>query len=297
MADGALGRVLCYGVLGVDQIVQIARLPERDGHTRVFHDGEYIGGEAANTALTLSGLGVNVRLMGNALGEDRQGAFFLRAIRHYPVDAHGLDIDLGVRTGRAIVLSDQDGARSICGFFADLRTRPLADRDMEGIALLSVDPFLGDPALKAAQLARKKGAAVFAIELVTDHPMAEYCDVVINSSGFMRRHQMGAPSEVAVALLKAGVQTVVITQGGKGCRVFRENGHSFDQPAYPVVARDTTGAGDAFRAGLIYGYLNGWTVTRSVQFATGCAAITCTRIGGGGHVQNEAQVLHLLSEG
>lgn len=296
MADGALGRVLCYGVLGVDQIVQIARLPERDGHTRVFHDAEYIGGEAANTALTLSGLGIDVRLMGNALGEDRWGEFFLRTIRHYPVDARGLDIDPGVRTGRAIVLSDRDGARSICGFFIDLRTRLLTDRDMEDIALLSVDPFLGDPAVQAAQLAKKKGAAVFAIELAPDHPMAKFCDVVINSSGFMRRHQMGVPSDVAVGLLKMGVQTVVITQGDKGCRVFQESGHSFEQPAYPVMARDTTGAGDAFRAGLIYGYLNGWTLTRSVQFASGCAAITCTRIGGGGHVQDEAQVLRLLSD-
>jgi sugar/nucleoside kinase (ribokinase family) len=90
--ENTLRRVLCYGILGVDQLVQIAHLPEQDGHTRVFHDEEYIGGEAANTATILSDLGVDVRLMGNALGDDRRGAFFLRAIQDYAVDVRGIDV-------------------------------------------------------------------------------------------------------------------------------------------------------------------------------------------------------------
>ncbi len=296
MGQNTLGKVLCYGVMGVDQVVQIVELPEKDGHTRILSDEEYIGGEAANTAVTLSGLGVDVKLMGNTLGEDRRGGIFLRAIRQYPVDVRGIDIELGVRTGHAVVLSDRDGARSICGFFPDLRSRPLTDRDFDGVRLLSVDPFLGDNAIKAARMAREKEISVFAIELAPAHPLASLCDVVINSAGFMRRHNTGSHSDVALGLLKAGVQTVVITQGSKGCRVFLENGHSFDQAIYAVETRDTTGAGDAFRAGLIYAYLNGWTLTRSVQFASGCAALTCTKPGGCGHVNDEAQILRLIAD-
>ena len=70
------GAVLCYGVLGIDQIVQVAWFPERNGHTRAFRDEEFAGGEATNTAVTLSGLGVDVRLMGCALGDDRRVHFF-----------------------------------------------------------------------------------------------------------------------------------------------------------------------------------------------------------------------------
>lgn len=289
------GAVLCYGVLGIDQIVQVAWFPERDGHTRVFQDEEFIGGEAANTAVTLGGLGVDVRLMGCALGEDRRGSLFLRAIRQFEVDARGIDVDPTARTGHAIILSDAKGGRTICGHFPDLRSRPLTEADLEGVALLSVDPFLGENAVRAVKLARACNVAVFAIELEPDHPLAEFCDVVINSAGFMRRHKMGSPSDVAVGLLKAGVETVVITQGQKGCQVFQENGNSFEQPIFRVESRDTTGAGDAFRAGLIYGYLNGWTLTRSVQFASGSAAITCAKIGGAGHVHSEDQVLKLIA--
>ena len=290
------GRVLCYGILGIDQLVKIAHLPEQDGHTRVFLDEEFIGGEAANTATILSDLGVDVALMGNALGNDRRGALFLKAIEAYNVDVKGLEVDSSVRTGHAIVLSDSEGARSICGFFPDLSSRALTPEDLEGVALLSVDPFLGDHAVAAAQMAQEKGIAVFAIELSPDHPLAPYCDIVINSAGFMRRHEQPDPSDVAVGLLKAGVKTVVITHGKAGCRVFLDNGSSFDQAAYSVDVEDTTGAGDGFRAGLIYGFLKGWTLTRSVQFASGCAALACTQMGGAGHGHREAQILELVSQ-
>ena len=165
--------------------------------------------------------------------------------------------------------------------------------DLDGFAVLSVDPFLGDQAVAAAQLARELGLGVFAIELSPDHPMAASCDVVINSAGFMRRHKMDDPADVAVDLLKAGVETVVVTQGAQGCRVFQENGYSFDQPAYRVDVCDTTGAGDGFRAGLIYGYLKGWTVSRSVVFASGSAALACTKMGGAGHGFTRDQIVQM----
>ncbi len=288
------GKVLCYGILGIDQIVQVESYPERDGHTRILTDGEYVGGEAANTAVTLSGLKVGVKLMGNTLGEDRRGSLFLSAIRPYRLDPCDLDVEQGVRTLHTVVVSDRGGARSIMGYFPDLRSRPLQPGDLEGISLLSVDPFLGKNAVDAARMAREAGIGVFAIEISEAHPLAGLSDVVINSRGFMRRHKSDTASDVALGLLKAGVKTVVITRGGEGCTVYQENGSSFDQPAFSVPVRDTTGAGDGFRAGLIYGYLQGWTLTRSIQFASGCAALTCCASGGGGHIGGEEQVLRFI---
>lgn len=290
------GAVLCYGILGIDQIVQVSWFPERNGHTRALRDEEFVGGEATNTAVTLGGLGVDVRLMGCAIGEDRRGAFFLRAMRQSNVDIRKLDIDPSVRTGHTVILSDVNGGRTICGHALDVRSRPLTEADLEGVALLSVDPFLGENAIRAAEIARACDVTVFAIELAPDHRLAKFCDVVINSAGYMRRHRMGTSTDVGVGLLKAGVETVVITRGKLGSQVFQENGNSFEQRAYQVSARETTGAGDAFRAGLIYGYLQGWTLTRSVQFASASAALTCTRIGGAGHVHGEEQVLNLIAD-
>ena len=290
------GPVLCYGMLGVDQIVQVAGYPERDGHTRILSDQDYIGGGAANTAVNLSCLGVPVKLMGTTLGEDRRGRFFLQAIRDYPVDVADLDVAPGIRTGYRVVLSGSDGSRTQCGHFPDLRSRVFPAEAAAGAALLVVDPFLGQRAVDAARMGRKAGVSVFGTALLGEHPLAEHCDVVVNSSGFLRRHRVDSPSDVAVALLKAGVETVVITRGQDGCSVYRETGRSFDLPAYSVPVRETSGAGDAFRAGLIYGYLQGWTLTRGLQFAGGCAGLTCGAVGSCGHVQSANEVLQLITD-
>jgi ribokinase len=162
------------------------------------------------------------------------------------------------------------------------------------VSLLSVDPFLGDISLEAARLAREYDVPVFSIEITEEHPLSEYSQVVILSKGFLQRHECGDPEDVAVGLLKAGVQTVFVTKGADGASVYKEDGTSFNQFAYPVHVEDTTGAGDAFRAGLIYAYLKGWTLTRSVQFASGAAAMTCKYKGGGGHVESEGQVMQLI---
>jgi sugar/nucleoside kinase (ribokinase family) len=53
MAEGK-NVVLCYGVLAVDQIIQPEAFPQPDGHTRLFSNQEYLGGESTNVALTLA---------------------------------------------------------------------------------------------------------------------------------------------------------------------------------------------------------------------------------------------------
>ena len=288
------GRVLCFGVLAIDQIVQVVEYPEQDGHTRILSNGEFIGGEAANTALNLCGLKVPVTLRGNTLGEDRQGTLFRELIQEFSVDSSGMDVQSGVRTATALILSDQQGARTICGFAPDLQSRSILESDLEGITLLSVDPFLGNHAVEAARLAQEMGIVVFSIEITGDHPLAPFCDVVVNSSGFIRRHEIGSHIDVAIELLKAGVKTVVITQGGEGCTAYLENGRTLIQPAYSVPVIDTTGAGDAFRSGLILGFLKGWTLTRGIQFASGCGALACRILGGNGRIQGEGEVLQLI---
>ena len=294
-ADRKPGKVLCYGVLGIDQIIKASSTPERDGTLRILSEAEYIGGRGANTAVTLSCLGIPAKLMGSTLGDDRRGDLFLRAIRRYRVDAGDLDVEQGVRTAHVVLLSDQNGERSPMAYIPDLRSRPLRVEDLEGVSLLFVDVSLGRNAVEAARLAREKGIGIFAFEISENHPLAELCDVVVNSIGFVRRHREDSASDIAVGLLKAGVEAVVITRGTEGCSVYRENGSSFDQPVFPVSVRDTTGAGDAFCAGLIYGYLQGWTLTRSVLFASGAAALNCCGLGGSGHISGEEQVMRLIS--
>ena len=292
------GKILCYGVLCVDQILRIPVHPEPDGHGRILSDSEHVGGEATNTAAILSRLGLKVKLLGNEIGDDRRGDFFLRDLYRFPgLDASGISVDTGIRTPYTVILSIPDGTRAILGHFPDMRSRPLAPDDLDGVSLITVDPFLGSNAAKAAHMAKEKRIPVLAVEIAPDHPLAASADFVINSDGFLRRHHLGDQAEVAVGLLKAGVRMAITTQGSLGCRVNFEDGTSITVAAYRTDVRDATGAGDAFRAGLICGLHYGWDARDSVQFATATAAVNCREIGGCGGVEGLEQVQQSLRRG
>ena len=292
------GRVLCYGVLCVDQILRLPAYPDSDGHGRIFSDSEHIGGEATNTAAILSRLGLQASLKGNAIGEDRRGDFFLRELRRFPgLDSADISVDYSVRTPYTVILSTADGTRTILGHFPDMRSAPLSPKDFEKVALLTVDPFLGENASRAAGMAVERGIPVLSVEIAPDHPLASCSTFVINSAGFIRRHRLGEDTEIAVGLLKAGVKGVVITRGAEGCRVFCEDGSSGAEPAFQATVRDATGAGDAFRAGFICGLNYGWDLKDVIRFASATAAVNCRGVGGCDGVESLEQVQQFLRRG
>ena len=66
-------------------------------------------------------------------------------------------------------------------------------------------------------------------------------------------------------------------------------------PAYRVDPVDTTGAGDTFHAGFIFGFLQGWPLQRQLEFACAAAALNCTAVGARGGIQPVAQIEHFMA--
>jgi sugar/nucleoside kinase (ribokinase family) len=73
---------------------------------------------------------------------------------------------------------------------------------------------------------------------------------------------------------------VILTLGEQGCYAVSADGESCALPAFRVQVLDTTGAGDAFHGGLLFALARGYPLRRSVQVASGVAALSCTRLGG-----------------
>lgn len=88
-----------------------------------------------------------------------------------------------------------------------------------------------------------------------------------------------SPEIVVQRLYDFGVQMAVVTLGDQGC-VARWNQSTSAFSAFPVDVVDTTGAGDAFHGGFIYGLLQDWIPERTIQFASAVAAINCCSLGG-----------------
>ncbi|MEE9555183.1 MAG: PfkB family carbohydrate kinase, partial [candidate division Zixibacteria bacterium] len=88
------------------------------------------------------------------------------------------------------------------------------------------------------------------------------------------------PGKAALKLAHMGFKSVVITSGSKGCIGATPDGYLYQQDAFKVNAVDTTGAGDVFHGGYIFGLTQGWELPRILEFASAAAALKCTRIGG-----------------
>ena len=81
------------------------------------------------------------------------------------------------------------------------------------------------------------------------------------------------------AMLARGVQAVVRKRGLQGSCVYLRNGTTVDAAAFPVEVVNILGAGDAFAAGFLYGYVNGWGWYKSARLANACGAILVTKHG------------------
>ncbi len=92
---------------------------------------------------------------------------------------------------------------------------------------------------------------------------------------------------------KAG--TVTITLGTQGS-ITRYNDEIFHMPAFNVDVVDTTGAGDVFHGGYIYGLLQKWDIQRVVKFASAFAALKCTKLGGRAGIPTLDSVKRLLKD-
>src|SRR5438105_1611623 len=107
----------------------------------------------------------------------------------------------------------------------------------------------------------------------------------------------GCPSQQAFILVDDAVErTVVLMLGEEG--VLAWDGTRFHYaPAFRVETLDTTGAGDIFHAGFIYGLLQGWPLQRQLDFGCAAAAFNCTAIGARGGIQSVDSIERLMATG
>ena len=81
------------------------------------------------------------------------------------------------------------------------------------------------------------------------------------------------------AIMKLGIEALIVKRGAKGSSVFLKDGQVIDVPGFPVEVVNVLGAGDAFASGFIYGYLNGWDWYKSCRMGNACGAILVTKPG------------------
>lgn len=255
------------------------------------------GGDALNEAMVLAHLGKTVQLQ-TVLGDDVQGAMIRKRCEELGIVLQDSCVREKLRTGINVVLVQADGERNFLtdknGSLRKLRVEDL-ELDFPGstkvvsFASIFVFPEIGNAQLVQIFSAAKKQGKILCADM-TKRKNRESVEDIREALGYL---DYLIPNEeeaclltgcesaqaAAEALLAAGVGAVIIKCGSRGCLV-AEGKEQYMVPAVPGVACvDTTGAGDSFAAGFLYGLSEGWAVRKCAEFANACGARAVTELG------------------
>ncbi len=244
------------------------------------------GGPTANTLAGLARLGIGTAIVGQ-LSDDVLGRYTLEAHRTDGVDISHLRLDPAAVSPVSVLLSDlAAGTRTI---FLTKGGHTQLDPDVLDLAWLAQAQVLHfDGHQLPASLAAAKAAQGWPqVTCVLDAgslregmlELAKLCDVVIASRRFASDATGESDPTVALRALAAkGFSSIGITCGKEGS-YFMDHGQVRFQQAYVVNTQDTTGAGDAFQAGYIYGLLQCWPIAQRLRWASAVAALKCKGLG------------------
>ena len=255
------------------------------------------GGDALNEATVLHKLGGSVTLR-TVLGEDEAGKTVLRRMEQLGLDTRGVRIRPELRTSVNVVMVKPDGQRC---FLTDPRSsqRMLRTEDLElpfrpETEILCFASMFVFPLMKTAEMAtvfraaKEQGILVCADmtkrkngETTADVAEAlRYVDYLFpNDAEAMLLTGKGTVEEAARDLLDAGVGTVVVKCGAEGCYILNRQG-AFRVPAEEnVVCLDSTGAGDSFVGGFLYGLARDLPMEECARLANRCGARAVEKLG------------------
>ena len=137
--------VLCYGEIGIDNIIQADGLPSPETAIFPTSDSYHGGGAAANTAVWLAALGLSVKLSGNVIGHDPYGELILGRLRkHTQIDLSLVEQRDGVTTPFTRAIVTPDGERSFLIFWYPQAPKVQLTKEMlQGIKYLALDLYGG----------------------------------------------------------------------------------------------------------------------------------------------------------
>ncbi len=203
---------------------------------------------------------------------------------------------------QSLILIDGGGERTVlCRRDERLLLQP-DDLDRDWIVnarALHLDGYETAAATQAAQWAREAGVPVIAdLDEIYNgvRELVRNVDYLIVSRDFPTR--LTGERNLSQALKRMreeyGCRLTAATLGQDGVLAW-DGEQMLHRAAYRVDVVDTTGAGDIFHAGFIYGLLRGWPLERQLDFACGAAALNCTCHGARGGIRTVADVEALMS--
>lgn len=277
-------KVLCYGGICVDNIIHVPYMPTPGVATTPTHQQFQLGGGATQTAIWLAQWGVPVALSGNAIGQDNYGKQILEWLNVYDTfDISQIQQTKDVTTPYTRALVPPNGDRYLIEIGYD--TSPMVNVNninLDDIEILTVNFYYNNPereSLKLARLAHAKGIQVIASDVLDeDNGYFSTASILINSRAVIHKILPDVNHvEYSKTLQAKQGGIVIMTDGENPVWVVNTDNDTFTVNVPKITVHDATGAGDAFRAGIVYGQLHNWALKESVKLAVAAGALQVQR--------------------
>lgn len=290
--------VLCAGMLVADLFVP--PLPHVPAAGQLLATEDFLldsGGCAANTAVCLTKLGVEAAVVGK-VGDDVFGTFVEQDLHRKGIKAAAIQRSVQYGTSKTVILTVAGEDRRFIHTFganADFSVQDIDRTMLSQARVFYLGGYLALPNLVQGELAEllrfahQHGVMTMLDVVVSADAVGLYSDALAdllphvdiftpNDEEAQILTGETEPQRQAQRFLDAGCGNVVITMGEQGSLLMNAR-QRVEAPAFPVEVVDGSGAGDAFAAGLIYGLLQGWDWSETLQFASAIGASACMQLG------------------
>jgi len=256
--------VVCFGALNMDKLYMVNRIAKEEEEGCITGFKESPGGSAANTAAGLARLGLKTGYIGK-VSEDREGKLLLESFEKEGVNTSGIAISREGRSGIVIGFVNKEGERALYvdpGVNDTINFEEINLEYASSAKFLHLTSFVGEKPFKAQkrlvqtlpniQVSLDPGELYARRGLEALKPVIRRTFVFSLNRNEMRLLTGKGYREGSMALLDMGISVVAVKLGKMGCYVTDGKETHLVEP-YKVKVKDTTGAGDAFCAGFLYG--------------------------------------------
>ena len=277
---------VALGLNAVDHLIVVPQYPGFNSKVPLISHTIAPGGQCATAMVALARLGMRASYIGK-VGSDDFGRLQIHSLESEGVESSGVMVVDGAESQIAYIVVDEPSGERTVIWHRDERLMIGVDEvDPEAITsgrALLLDAHNVAASIAAARFARAAGVPTV-LDIDNNYPGVEellpLIDFLISSTSFPLRLTEEADLRVALKKLQSltGSLFVAATLGREGVLAYFQEEY-IHSPAFTVDCRDTTGAGDAFHGGFIYGLLAGHSVEHTLRFANAVAGLKCRAIG------------------
>jgi len=281
--------IMGFGALNMDQLHLVDKIAGADEESFVNGFTETCGGSAANTIIGGSRLNLKTGFIGK-VAQDREGDILHNNLIHENIDDKCIITSPSGRSGRVMGFIDSQGERALYVEPGVNDTITLDEIDIKHVSktkILHLSSFVGESFYAQEKLLDEISGIKISFDpgMIYAHKGIKSLEKILYSTNILLLNEL----ELKILLKKDnfqdnsdlikslktftnyGIDTVVVKMGEKGAMAF-DGSQSIFKPCFKVECRDTTGAGDSFNAGFLYGVIKKFSLEDACEFGNKVAS-------------------------